>query len=170
MIVMNTYERWMTMNTPLYTQADLANIKKQNNGRWLLLSIPGALLLAIMIYSLIIRVEWLTMASTVLLGAMLIAGYDFLIKPLSCYQLHLENCLNGRTRTCELPFVSLSETIDLVDGVRYRQLLCEDIDGKGRPYERLFYFDAEKTFPQVNKGDVLHIVHHDLAVADVQVA
>ena len=104
------------------------------------------------------------------LGAILIGGYDFFVKPLVCYEKHLKNCLQGRTRACDLPFISLSENVDVVDGVRCRQLLCEDFDAKGRPYERLFYFDAEKEFPAAKEGDLLHIVHHDLAVADVHLA
>ena len=120
-----------------------------------------------LVVSLIVRWEWLTSLSTILIGILLIAGYDLFIPPLSCYARHLRHCLHGRTRECELPFIRLSENIDVVDGVRCRQLLCSDLDAKGRPYERLFYFDAEKTFPQANEGDVLHIVHHDLTVANI---
>ena len=69
-----------------------------------------------------------------------------------------------------MPFIRLSENIDVVDGVHYRQLLCADTDTKGRPYERLFYFDAEKAFPEASEGDMLHIVHHDLTVANVYLA
>lgn len=155
------------MRSPIYSQSDLEQIRRQKNQRWLLLGVPGALLLAVVIVSFAFRMEWLTSAATIVLGALLIAGYDFLVKPLVCYQRHLENCLHGRTRESELSFISLSETVDLVEGVRYRQLLCEDVDGKGRPYERLFYFDAEKTFPRATPGQMLHIVHHDLSVADV---
>lgn len=151
----------------IYSENDLAAIRQQKSKRWIALAIPCAILLAVIVYSLVIRVEWLTSAATIVAGVLLIAGYDFAIKPLVCYEKHLLNCLHGRTRECELPFVSLSEDVDLVDGVRYRQLLCFDMDGKGRPYERLFYFDAEKEFPDAKAGDMLHIVHHDLCVADV---
>lgn len=154
------------MNPTIYTENDLNAIRQQKNKRWCILLIPCAVLLAVLIYSLVIRVEWLTTACTILIGALLIAGYDFAIKPLRCYQTHLKNCLHGHTRECELPFVSISEDVDMVDGVPCRQMLCEDVDGKGRPYERLFYFDAEKDFPAVRPGQMLHIVHHDLCVAN----
>lgn len=155
------------MSSTIYTEADYAAITKQMNKRWLLLSIPCVLLLAVVIISLYVRTEWLTTVSTILIGFILIAGYDFAIKPVFCYQRHLNNCLHGRTRECELPFIRLSENIDMVDGVACRQLLCADIDGKNRPYERLFYFDASKEFPAAKEGDMLHIVHHDLCVANV---
>lgn len=154
------------MNT-IYSENDLNAIKQQKNKRWILLAIPCMLLLAVMLYSLMIRLEWLTSGSTVLLGVLLIAGYDFAIKPLACYQRHLTSSLHGRTRACDLPFVSLSENVDMVEGIRCRQLLCSDTDNKGRPYDRLFYFDAEKEFPDVQAGDMLHIVHYDLIVANL---
>ena len=151
----------------IYSDADYTSIVAQQRKRWLILSIPCVLLAAVLIVSLVVRIEWLTSLSTILIGILLIAGYDLFIKPLNCYARHLRHCLHGRTRECELPFIRLSENIDIVDGVRCRQLLCSDLDAKGRPYERLFYFDAEKTFPQANEGDVLHIVHHDLTVANI---
>lgn len=151
----------------IYSETDYTAIVAQQRKRWLILSIPCVLLAAVLVVSLVVRIEWLTSLSTILIGILLIAGYDLFIKPLNCYARHLRHCLHGRTRLCELPFIRLSENIDVVDGVRCRQLLCSDLDAKGRPYERLFYFDAEKAFPEVNEGDMLHIVHHDLTVANI---
>ena len=158
------------MSNTIYSDTDLTAIRTQKNKRWLTLLIPCAVLAAVLVYSLTIRLEWLTSVATILIGVILIAGYDFLIKPLACYERHLKNCLQGRTRACDLPFISLSENIDLVDGVRCRQLLCADEDAKGRPYERLFYFDAEKQLPDIQPGQIVHIVHHDLTVADIYLA
>ena len=155
------------MSNTIYTEADYQAIVKQQRKRWLILGIPCTILAIVVIISLVIRLEWLTSAATILIGVLLIAGYDLFIKPLHCYEVHLNHCLHGRTRECDLPFIRLSENVDVVDGVRCRQLLCADIDAKGRPYERLFYFDAEKDFPAVNEGDMLHLVHHELCVADV---
>lgn len=158
------------MSNVIYTEADYTAIVKQQRKRWVILGIPCAILAVVLIVSLFIRLEWLTTACTIVIGALLIAGYDFFIKPLHCYEVHLNHCLHGRTRECDLPFIRLSENIDVVDGVHCRQLLCADMDAKGRPYERLFYFDAEKEFPPAKEGDMLHIVHHDLTVANVYLA
>lgn len=155
------------MTPTIYTEADYSTIRKQMTKRWLLLLIPIVVLVIVLVYSLIVRVEWLSSASTIVIGAILIAGYDLAIKPLGCYARHLDNSLHGRTRECDLPFIALSENVDVVDGVRFRQLLCADEDAKGRPYERLFYFDAEKKFPDAKPGDMMHIVHHDLNVANI---
>jgi len=158
------------MSNTIYAETDLTAIRAQKKKRWLALAIPCAVLAAVLVYSLVIRLEWLTSAATILIGVILIAGHDFFVKPLACYEKHLNNCLHGRTRECELPFISLSENVDVVDGVRCRQLLCEDFDAKGRPYERLFYFDAEKQLPDLQPGQTVHIVHHDLMVANISLA
>lgn len=155
------------MNQPLYNESDLAAINQQIRKRWMLLLIPCTVLLIVLVVSFIVRIQWLTTGATILIGILLIAGYDLTIKPLDKYQKHLSNCLHGRTRECDLPFIRLSENIDVVEGVRYHQLLCADTDAKGRPYERLFYFDAQKEFPAAAEGDMLHIVHHDLSVANI---
>lgn len=158
------------MSNTIYSETDYTAIVKQQRKRWTMMGIPCAMLLVALIVSLFIRLEWLTTVSTILIGVILIAGYDLAIKPLHCYEKHLRHCLHGRTRECELPFIRLSENIDVVDGVRCHQLLCEDVDGKGRPYERLFYFDAEKAFPDVQEGSRLRITHYDLFVADITLA
>ena len=151
----------------IYTEQDLIDLRNQKTRRFIALGIPCALLLAAVIYAFATRLEWLASAATIIIGIILIAGYDLTLNPLLCYERHLNNCLHGRSRECDLPFVSLSDHVDLVEGVHFRQLLCADYDGKGRPYDRLFYFDAHKAFPDIKPGDMLHIVHHDLFVSNV---
>lgn len=151
----------------LYSQKDYDDIRAQLRTRWLLLGLPCVLLLAVVIFSLTVRLEWLTSGATILLLALLIAGYDLFIKPLYQYAALLQNVLFGRVREVDLPFVSIAEEISLVDGVACRAVSCQDVDGKGRPYDRLFYYDAQKTFPDFKEGELLHIVHHELTVADI---
>ena len=151
----------------IYSQEDLDAINRQIRQRWLAVILPCAALLAGVVVSLIFRVEAVTTICTILIGVLLIFCYDLLIKPLCCYRKLLKNVLYGRVHEAKLPFVALSEDVNMVDGVACHQLICEDFDAKGRPYERLFYFDAEKTCPEFQAGDRLHIVHHDLLVADV---
>lgn len=151
----------------LYTEKDYALIVRQMRSRWICAAIPCCVLLAVMIASLTVRIEWLTTISTILIGVILIAGWDLFIKPLNCYRKYLYNVLYGRVHEAVLPFAALSEDVNMVDGVACRSLTCVDTDAKGRPYDRLFYFDAEKAFPEFSEGDMLRVVHHDLIVADV---
>ena len=151
----------------MYSEKDLQEIRSQRKRRWIVLLIPVAALAAVLVASLVVRMEWLTTLSTILAGVLLIAGYDLTIKPLSAYAVHVDNMLNGRRREIDLPFASISEDISLVDGVRYRAMTATDYDEKGKPYERLFYFDAEKEFPGFAVGEMLHIVFHDKEIASV---
>lgn len=164
---MDTEARVTDRTNTLYNETDLDAIRQQISKRWTILAIPVAVFLAAMIAGFLLRVEWLAPAGTIAAGALLIFGYDLFIKPLDCYRRHLRNVLYGRVREVELPFVALSPDIDLVDGVNCRAMTCADVDGKGRPYDRLFYLDAAKTLPDFKAGEMLRIVHHDLMVADV---
>ncbi len=104
---------------------------------------------------------------TIVSLAVLIFCYDLFLKPLRCYQRHLDNVISGRRRAVDLPFLAISDDISLVDGVPYRAMTCTDLDAKGRPYDRLFYFDAEKPFPAIAPGETVRVVHHELDVSDV---
>ncbi len=151
----------------IYTPADHAAISNQIRNRWIAISIPCVVLLAGLIFSLVMRLQTMTILCTILIGALLIFCYDLLVKPLCCYRKHLTSVLYGRSHEAVLPFVALSEDINLVDGVPCRSLTCLDTDAKGRPYDRLFYFDAQKVLPDCREGQLLRIVHHDLLVVDV---
>ena len=151
----------------LYTAQDYALIVRQMRARWICAAIPCCVLLAVMIASLTVRIEWLTTISTILIGVILIAGWDLFIKPLNCYRKYLSKVLYGRVHEAVLPFGDLSEDVNMVDGVACRSMTCVDTDAKGRPYDRLFYFDAEKTFPGFAQGEMIRVIHHDLIIADV---
>ena len=151
----------------MYEEKDLQEVLTQRKRRWMILATPLAVLAALIVASLIVRVEWLTTSATIAAGALLIAGYDLFIKPLSAYAAHVDNMLHGRRREIELPFAGFSEDISLVDGVRYHALTCADLDAKGKPCDRLFYFDAEKPFPGFEEGEMLHIVYHDKEIASI---
>lgn len=156
-----------TNESTLYSPADLASIREQMQRRWLAVAAPCVLLLAGVIVSLIFRVEAVTTLCTILIGTILIFCWDLLLKPLNCYRKHLEGVLHGLTHEAVLPFVEMSESINLVDGVPCHAMTCRDVDGKGRPYDRLFYVDVTRSIPAFQEGEMLRVIHHDLVVADV---
>lgn len=151
----------------MYTENDLQEVLAQRKRRWIVLLLPAAVLAAVIIASLVIRAERLTIVATIAAGALLIAGYDLFIKPVSAYATHVNNMLHGRRREIELPFASLSGAVSLVDGVRCYALTVSDRDEKGKPCDRLFYYDAEKPLPDFREGDMLHIVYHDKGIASI---
>lgn len=154
-------------SSTLFSQQDLDAVNAQINHRWTLIAIPCAVLLGVMIFSLIVRIEWITVACTILIGAILIAAYDLAVKPLNCYRRTLRDVLFGRIHEATLPFVAFSEDVNMVDGVPCRALTCLDYDAKNRPYERLFYFIALKQTPEFHEGESVLVRHHGLIVTDL---
>lgn len=150
----------------MYTQEDLTSIRLQQRNCWLKLMIPGVILLAGIIVSLIVRIEWLTTVLSCILGCMILFTVEMIIKPLYCYEKHLDGCLNGRRHELEGTFIGMEEEVSLVDGVRYRGLTVHD-DNPETNYERLFYFDLEKPFPDVKEGDKVHVVYHGHELVDL---
>ena len=67
----------------------------------------------------------------------------------------------------DLPCLAFATGISLVDGGPYRARTCTDLAAKGRPYGRVFCFDAEKPFPAIAAGGTVRVVHHELDVSDV---
>jgi len=152
----------------LYTQQNLQDIRQQQKKRWMAVGIPAALLFIGMIVGFILRIEWITIACTALAGVLLMAGWDLFIKPLKCYERHLRSALEGRTRECECAFASMDHDESVVDGVRYFGFMAVDYDEKTKkPYERLFYYDAELPRPDFQEGDMLHIVFYDKMICSV---
>ena len=153
----------------MYTEQDLSAIQQQQNKRWIALLIPCVVLLCVLVYSLMIRVEWLTSAVTILVGAVLLFFYEMTIKPLHCYKKHIKNCLHGRKHELDCTYHSIDADISVVDGVRYYSMTVLQPDEKGDPFERLLYWDAEKPFPVLQGGEKLHILYHDRMVAQMTV-
>ena len=110
---------------------------------------------------------------TIVSLSVLIFCYDLFLKPLRCYQRHLDNVISGRRRAVDLPFLAISDDISLVDGVPYRAMTCTDLDAKGRPYDRLstlLKLIAGMLPPdegRVTTGETVRVVHHELDVSDV---
>lgn len=160
-------EQVTTEPSSLFSAQDQAAIRAQLKKRLILVLIPVLVLLGAAIYFAIQRNEVVTDVLTIVSLSVLIFCYDLFLKPLRCYQRHLDNVISGRRRAVDLPFLAISDDISLVDGVPYRAMTCTDLDAKGRPYDRLFYFDAEKPFPAIAPGETVRVVHHELDVSDV---
>lgn len=153
----------------MYTQQDLDAIQRQLHRRYALLAVPCVILFALIVYSLVIRSEVVTTACGIILGVMLVFVWDLLLKPLSCYEKLIRHALTGRRRELDCTFGSLSPDVSVVDGVRYHALSVFEPGPKKDPVERLMYFDAEKTFPDVEEGAPLHITYHDRSVVGLEV-
>ena len=162
----------------MYTEQDLTDIREQQKRRWIALTVPCVVMAIAAIAVLIIRGQRILDDTTaqiivdvlsVLIAFLLIGGYGLMIKPLHCYEKHLNGLLHGITHEIDdCTFARLDQDISLVDGVRYYALTVTRLDEKQKPYEQLFYFDAEKDRPSYAEGTRLRIVYHDRAIGAIQ--
>lgn len=125
-------EQVTTEPSSLFSAQDQAAIRAQLKKRLILVLIPVLVLLGAAIYFAIQRNEVATDVLTIVSLSALIFCYDLFLKPLRCYQRHLDNVISGRRRAVDLPFLAISDDISLVDGVPYRAMTCTDLDAKGR--------------------------------------
>ena len=151
----------------MYREEELAALRQQIRKRLWLILIPAALLAAGAGVAASQRNEGLTELLTILTGALLIFAWDLLMKPLRCYEKHVNQMLHGRLHEVEGIWTRVEEDVSLVDGVRYYAvtLTCEDDPGK--PYERLLYYDAEKERPAVFRGQRVRVTYSDRQIAAV---
>lgn len=152
----------------MYTENDLKVIGAQLKKRWTLLLVPVLALLAVVVVGVTQRNEIMTTVATILAGVLLIAGYDLAIKPLRCYQHHLNNVLHGITHELTAPYLATSEDVSEVDGVLYYTLTVSCLDEKNKPYDRMFYYDKERPRPTFAAGQMVHLVYHDHELASIE--
>lgn len=162
----------------MYTEQELTEIRLQQKRRWTALLVPSALMAAAIVAILVIRgmrqmpdapAEVAVDALTILIGITLLGGYFLLIKPLRCYERHINDLLHGRTHVFENgTFSQMEEDESLVDGVAYYAMTLHCLDEKQKPYERLFYWDVQKPRPQLADGDPVRVVYHDRFVGQLE--
>jgi len=150
----------------MYTQSDLTLIEKQLRRRIWGLCVPCALLLAGIVVSVLpgIRLQWLTVLLTILLGGAIIFGCGMLIAPIAAYRRHLQNALHGRSHPIDVIFKSLKKEPCLRDGVVFYPMMVSEGNPDDEEDDRLFYFDVQKPLPDVQPGARLHIVYHDKSI------
>lgn len=152
----------------MYQEEELAALRQQIGKRRAMVFLPAAILAAGAVAAAITRREGLTDLLTILTGALLIFAWDLLLRPLQCYEKHVDQMLHGRLHEAEGVWNGLGEDVSLVDGVRYYPvtLTCEDEPGK--PYERLLYYDVEKERPAVFRGQRVRVTYSDRQIAAVK--
>ena len=162
----------------MYTEQELTDIRAQIKKRWIVLVIPMVALLVGIIVTLVIRsgrtlddvtAQVIVDVCSLLIAGLLIGGHGLAIKPLSCYARHLDGMLHGMTHTIEDgTFSHLDTDESLVEGVRYRGMTVQRFNEKGKPYQQLFYFDAEKPIPTFTEGQRLRVTYHDRTVVSAE--
>ena len=150
----------------MYTENDLFAIERQLRRRVCGLVIPSVLLLAGIVISVLpgVRLQWLTVTLTLLLGVTIIFGYGMFLSPITAYRQHLKNALYGRRHPIDVRFKYLKQDPCLRDGVTFYPMMVSEGDINDEEDDRLFYYDIQKPLPQLEPGTPLHIVYHDKSI------
>lgn len=115
------------------------------------------------------RWEWIIYITSALGVIWLVFSQGMLVTPLKKYESFLDGVLHGRLHTVTGRWAGVSGDISVVDGVRFRAVGLTVTDDKGRDYERLFYWDAEKPLPDCQKGAEVELDFHDKMVKEVRI-
>ena len=139
--------------TELYTSSDLQQISSQLKKRYIILGIILAVILAVFVYSMIIRVEWLSIAAIVLFGAVSVFVIDLFCMPLHRYKKLIVSALSGRTHTETLEYSETEAESSFVEGVACRGLIFLGQPDKHGTREQRYYWDREIPLPDFKAGD-----------------
>lgn len=139
--------------TELYTEKDLQQISSQLKKRYLLLGAGLAVLLALFVYSMIVRTEWLSMLSFFLLLAVALFVIELFCLPLHRYKRLIVSALTGRIHTETLVYDHTEAETSMVEGVACRGLIFLGKPDKHGIREQRYYWDAMRSLPAFAAGD-----------------
>ncbi|NLM85609.1 MAG: hypothetical protein GX171_02830 [Clostridiales bacterium] len=152
----------------MYTQKDIDSIQGQLRQRIILWLVPAVLLLAGIIYSYTLRLEWLSGVLTALLMAMLVFAMTLSILPVKQYRDFLRNAVHGRNREETLVFDLIQSETVIREGVRFYPVTMRADTIKEELDERQFYFDANLPLPDWKQGERLNVRSHEKMVTGWQ--
>ena len=136
----------------LYSAEMLASLNGKLKKRWILVGIISALLLAGFVWSVAIRVEWLSIALLALLGVFLIFFIEMFCRPLLDYRKLLVTALSGRSHDRVMEYVRTEPDTSSVDGVSCISLIFLGDADKHGSREQLLYWDEEIPLPALQEG------------------
>lgn len=148
----------------MYTQQDYLDINAQFSRKLRLMLLLEALLLAGLVYSLVIRLKWLTILISCVMGAIAIFYTGMTLSPLYAYRKFIRQLLSGRQRELTGRFKGFDAHEVLRDNVRYLSFLL-NIGEQDEPQDdRQLYFDINLPRPDWQEGDRLWVQSFDKAV------
>ena len=136
----------------LYSAEMLASLNGKLKKRWILVGIISGLLLAGFVWSVAIRVEWLSIALLALLGVFLIFFIEMFCRPLLDYRKLVVTALSGRSHDRVMEYVRTEPDTSSVDGVSCISLIFLGDADKHGSREQLLYWDEEIPLPALQEG------------------
>ena len=136
----------------LYSAEMLASLDGRLKKRWILLGIISALLLAGFVWSVAVRMEWLSVLLVVLIGGFLVFYIEMFCRPLLDYRKLMVSALSGRSHDRDMEYVRTEPDSSSVDGVSCRSLIFLGDADKHGSREMLLYWDEEIPLPALQEG------------------
>lgn len=153
----------------LYSENDLQRIRDQLKKRYMILGCILAAFLALFIYSMVIRLQWLTTVSLALLGFAAVFYIDLFCLPLHRYSKLLRSALGWRNHTETLEYAGQESDTSMVDGVPCRGLLFLGDPDKHGEREQRFYWDEQLPLPSFRPGDQVTLKYTGRNIIGLQV-
>ncbi len=159
----------------MYTSDELAAIKAQVRKRRLTVALPCcamlAAALAVFVIGQINRSEkmWLiTVAMTLLGGGLFIFFNGVYVRPMALYRKHVDIMLNGRKRETTGYYKSFSDDISDKEGLDCHAMFINVGEKDSEVDDRLFYYDAHKSKPEIPFGTKITVVSNDKMVSEIK--
>ena len=138
--------------TDLYSEKDLQEISVQLKKRYIFLGCGLAVILALFVYSMVIRLEWLSMVSVFLFCSLAVFVIEMFCLPLHRYKKLIIAALTGRTHTETLEYKETESELSVIDGVTCLGLIFLGQPDKHGIREQRFYWDREIPLPAFTAG------------------
>ena len=136
----------------LYSALDLAKISAQLNQRKAMIFGGAAVMLGGLVWSFLARIEPLSIALAIGLGAVLVFCLEMFCRPLYAYRRLIVTALHGRSHEVRLTYDHREEDLSTVDGVCCLSLIFLGDPDKHGAREQLYYWDREKALPAFEPG------------------
>jgi len=148
----------------LYADQDLVELKAQLKRRWLSLLLPELALLALLVYTLMVRNKTLTVLCSIAMGCLAVSMLTLWIMPVRRYLLFLQEALQGRHRELEGTFKDFEHLPVQREGLRFMPFIVNVGNPEEEKDDRLLYWDWNLPLPPWQPAQSLWISSFDKVV------
>ncbi len=153
----------------MYDENDLSKAAAAAKRARILMLAPAGLLIALAIWTFVVRIKWLTILLTALAGCWMIFVYHMKLVPQRAYQEHIRSALRAPKKEAEGRYLRMEATPVERNNVMYYAFYLNVGEKLDPEDDRLFYYDALKPLPDWRDGDRLHVTSYDKFVSSCQV-
>ena len=136
----------------LYNDQSLTVLNRKLKTRLMVLLAVSVVLLGLLIWAMIARIEWLAMVAACLAGCFAVFFADLFCAPLIRYRRLVRAALSGRHHEKALEFCRTEPDPSVVDGVPCRSLIFLGDADKHGSREMLLYWDQSIPLPDLEAG------------------